>query len=309
MNYTKTIDKANSDSSETTTIQIDTGETLSSIESKLIQAGVLKDSWKKYFEIYIRLNNIAPKIQAGIYDIPKNLNIKELATLIQSSKDQSVWVTIPEGLRKDEIANILSKEFSKVDNTNFSSDEFLKLTTDTTFINSLEFPYPLSDLEGYIFPDKYAFTTTASTKDILGAMISNFKKRVGLKDSYEDIIVASMVEREGYTSEDRPMIADIIERRYKEGWLLQIDATLLYPKKDWKAVITDADKQSDSPYNTYKRIGYPPTPICNPGLAAINAVRNPKHNDYYYYIHDTNGNVHFAKTLQEHNKNIQTYLR
>ncbi len=118
-----------------------------------------------------------------------------------------------------------------------------------------------------------------------------------------------MVEREGYTSEDRPMIADIIQRRYKEGWLLQIDATLLYPKRDWKSPITQADKQNDNPYNTYKYQGYPPTPICNPGLAAINAVRNPKPNTYYYYIHDTNGNVHFARTLDEHNQNVQKYLR
>jgi UPF0755 protein len=309
IHYTTTIEKSNSDNSEKVTVNIESGETLESIVNDLVDAGVLKENWKTYFEVYVRLNKLVPKIQAGVYDIPKNLNIKELASIILSSKDQSVWITIPEGLRKDEIVTIFENEFAKVNNTNFSSDEFLRLTTDSTFISTLGFPYQLTDLEGYLFPDKYSFTTTATTEDIIGTMLTNFKRKVGTEDTYQDIIIASMVEREGYNSDDRPMIADIINRRYAEGWLLQIDATLLYYKKDWKAVITQADKESDNPYNTYKKQGFPPTPISNPGLSSINSVRNPKANTYYYYIHDVNGNVHFARTLEEHNRNVQTYLR
>jgi len=309
LNYDSTIEKPNSENSEKITVEIEQGASVEKIITELVEAGVLKESWTTYFKIYLRINDLVPEIQAGIYDIPKNLNIKELASIIQSSKDQAVWVTIPEGLRKDEIANKLANEFEKVNNPNFSSTEFLRLTTDPTFINTLEFPYPLTDLEGFLFPDKYSFAVTADTESVIGIMLTNFKKKVGLTDTYEDIIIASMVEREGYTSEDRPMIADLIKRRYAEGWLLQIDATLLYPKKDWKAPITKQDKQDDNPYNTYKRQGYPPTPICNPGLAAITAVRNPKPNNYYFYIHDNTGQVHFARTLAEHNQNIQKYLR
>lgn len=309
VHYTTTIEKSNSDNPEKVTIEIEIGESLPSIINNLIEAGVLNEKWKTYFEIYVRLNDLAPKIQAGIYNIPQNLNIKELASTILSSKDQEIWITIREGLRKDEIANIFENEFNKVNNTNFSSEEFLKLTTDTSYISTLEFPYTLTDLEGYLFPDKYLFTETTSTKDVITTMITNFKKKAGATNTHEDIIIASMVEREGYTSEDRPMIADIIKRRYQEGWLLQIDATLLYPKKDWKAVITQADKENDNPYNTYKKQGYPPTPICNPGSSSIEATKKPKSNDYYYYIHDATGQVHFAKTLEEHNRNVQTYLR
>lgn len=309
LNYTSTIEKANSDETGKVKIEISSGETLDSIVNDLVTAGVLKENWKTYFEIYMKLNKLTPKIQAGIYNIPMNLNIRELASVIQSSKDQSVWITIPEGLRKDEIANILESEFKKVNNPNFSSEGFLKLTTDPSFISTLGLTYQPTDLEGYIFPDKYAFAVTATNEDVLGIMLTNFGRKVGKKDSYEDIIIASMVEREGYNDEDRPMIADIINRRRSEGWLLQIDATLLYYKKDWKAVITNEDKQSNSPYNTYKKQGLPPTPICNPGLSAINATRSSKSNSYYYYIHDNDGNVHFAKTLDEHNRNIQTYLR
>lgn len=307
--YTSTIEKSNSDNSAKITVEIKSGETLESIINNLVKAGVLKENWKTYFEIYMKLNRLAPKIQAGTYNIPMNLNIKELASIIQSSKDQSVWVTIPEGLRKDEIANIFENEFKKVNNDKFSSEKFLQLTTDISFINTLGLTYQIDDLEGYLFPDKYSFSVTTTAEDVLGVMLTNFNRKVGKKDSYQDIIIASMVEREGYDDEDRPMIADIIKRRYAEGWLLQIDSTLLYYKKDWKTVITNTDKQNDNPYNTYKKQGYPPTPICNPGLSAINATRAPKSNSYYYYIHDKEGNVHFAKTLDEHNRNIQTYLR
>ncbi|KKP66163.1 MAG: Aminodeoxychorismate lyase, partial [candidate division WS6 bacterium GW2011_GWE1_34_7] len=165
------------------------------------------------------------------------------------------------------------------------------------------------NLEGYLYPDKYAFSNTATTEEVLKIFLDNFKKKVGTEDSYEDLIIASMVEREGYTSSDRPMIADIIKRRLDEGWLLQIDATLLYPEKDWKHIITDIDKKKDNLYNTYKYAGLPPTPICNPGLEAINATRNPQSNNFYFYIHDKDGNVHYAETLAEHNRNVEKYLR
>jgi len=308
-NYSKTIETPNSDSSEKVTLQIEQGETLQSIIDDLVSAGILKENWAKYFEIYVKLNKLAPTIQAGVYEIPKNLNIKEIVEMIQSSREQAIWITIPEGLRKDEIANLIAQEFSEVENSAFSSTEFLALTNDIEYIASFNIPYNITDLEGFLFPDRYSFSINADTKTVIGVMITNFGNRVGFSDTYEDIIVASMVEREGFTSEDRPMIADIIQRRYAEGWLLQIDATLLYPKKDWKATITTADKQSDSPYNTYKKQGYPPTPICNPGLTSINATRNPKPNKYYYYIHDNNGVAHYGETLTEHNQNIQQYLR
>ncbi len=308
-NYNSTIETPNSDNTEKVSLEIEQGENVDSIIDQLVKAGVLKENWATYFKIYVKLNSIAPKIQAGIYEIPKNLNIKEIASMLQSSKEQAVWITIPEGLRKDEIASIVADEFSEVGNDQFSKSKFLELTTNKEYISTLGIPYELTDLEGFLFPDKYSFAIDTDSETVLNVMLSNFKSKVGFTDTYEDIIVASMVEREGYNSQDRPMIADIIQRRYKEGWLLQIDATLLYPKKDWKATITAADKLDNNPYNTYKRQGYPPTPICNPGLEAINATRNPKANTYYYYIHDSQGNPHFAETLTEHNQNVQKYLR
>lgn len=307
--YDNALSTPNSEETQKISVSIDEGETVDSIVTDLVNAGLLKESWVNYFKVYVKLNNISTKIQAGTYQIPKNLNIQELVDTIQHAEDPSVWVTIPEGLRKDEIANMLNTEFTKVANTNFSKDQFLSLTNDKDYISTLGLPYTVNDLEGFLFPDKYAFAVDSSTKIVIDTMIVNFKKRVSTSVTYNDMIMASMVEREGFTSQDRPVIADIIKRRYNEGWLLQIDATLLYPLKDWKHIITTTDKASNSPYNTYKKQGLPPTPICNPGLQSIEAVMNPQANNYYYYIHDKDGNAHYAETLTEHNNNIQQYLR
>lgn len=309
LDYDRALKTPNSDSSEKVIVQIDQGATVEQILTKLVDQGLIQEKWLTYVKLYLRQKDLAAKLQAGTYELPKNLSIKEVIDSLQNGKNPDIWVTIPEGLRKDEIADILSRELSKVETTNFSKEEFLRLTTDKAYIQTLGLTVNISDLEGYLFPDRYAFPITTKTSDTIEKMVKNFKTKVGTADTYNQIILASIIEREGFTSEDRPIIAGIFIKRIEEGWLLQACATLLYPIKDWKHEITNADKQSTSPYNTYKRPGLPPTPICNPGLESINAVRNYKKSPYYYYIHDDNAIVHYGRTLDEHNANINQYLR
>jgi UPF0755 protein len=130
------------------------------------------------------------------------------------------------------------------------------------------------------------------------------------------ITLASIIEREGQTNEDRPVIAGILMNRLEAGWPLQADATLQYAlgyqSKDktwWKKTLYDEDKKINSPYNTYANPGLPPGPISNPGLASIQAAIYPKKTDYWYYLHDPAGGVHYAITLEEHNANIAKFLR
>lgn len=309
LDYDKALRTPNSDSQEKVIVQIDQGATVDQILTKLVDQGVIQEKWLTYVKLYLKQENLAAKLQAGTYELPKNLSIKEVIDSLQNGKNPDIWVTIPEGLRKDEIADILNQELSKADTTNFSKEEFLRLTTDKAYIQTLGLSVNISDLEGYLFPDRYAFPITTKTSDTIDKMVKNFITKVGTADTYDQIILASIVEREGFSDQDRPIIAGIFIKRLEEGWLLQACATVLYPLKDWKHEITDADKESDSPYNTYKKPGLPPTPICNPGLESINAVRNYKKTDYYYYIHDNNAIVHYAKTLEEHNANINQYLR
>ncbi len=307
--YTKALDTANTSDSEKISFNIQEGETVDSILQNLVSDGLLRKSFVTFTKIYLKTTDNAAKIQAGNYSIPKNLSIKELITTLQDGKEQDIWVTIPEGLRKDEIAKIISTELSKIETSSFSSEEFLTLTTDEEFIGTLELTPPVKDLEGFLFPDKYALAPNSTTKSVIEVLVNNFKKKVKTEYSYDDIVMASIVEREGYTAQDRPIIAGILLKRLSEGWLLQADATLLYPVKDWKHDITVQDKGNDNPYNTYKKNGLPPTPICNPGIQAIDATRNPESSSYYFYIHDKDGVPHYGATLDEHNANVTKYLR
>ncbi|KKU83389.1 MAG: Aminodeoxychorismate lyase [Microgenomates group bacterium GW2011_GWA2_47_8] len=137
-------------------------------------------------------------------------------------------------------------------------------------------------------------------------------------DTYFDevIVLASIVEREGRTDEDRPVIAGILLKRLKADWPLQTDATLqyalgyqVYEKTWWKKVLTNDDKKIASPYNTYLHPNLPPKPIANPGLASIKAVIYPEDSNYWYYLHDPRGSAHYARTIEEHEQNIASYLR
>lgn len=308
--YNRSIQFPNSKDDEKVALEIEEGESVNQILDKLLDNELISQKNYYYSKIYLKRNNLGTKLQAGKYNLPKNLTLVELIDTLQEGRSEDVWVTIPEGLRKDEIAERIESELVEYDSSVFSKDEFLLLTTDLEFIETLDLIPEISDLEGFLFPDKYSFPKEITTQEVVEKLVGNFKEKVGDNTySYEDIIFASIVEREGYNSNDRPIIAGIILKRFEEGWLLQTDATLLYPVKDWQHVITIQDKEDNNPYNTYKHIGLPPTPICNPGLQSIEAVWNPVETDYYFYIHDPDGNPHYGRTLDEHNANVNKYLR
>lgn len=304
--YTNSIQKPNSESSEEIQFTVEEGATVQEISKQLVELGLLKESRRNIFLIYIRQTKQAPKIQAGIFRLPQDLNIKELAVELQKAGVPDLWVTIPEGLRADEIVEIFQKEFNKYEDSVFDREKFTALITDKDFIQRLELAN-VETLEGYLFPNRYLLPIQSTEELVITKMVDTFKESAG-DSSYKDIILASMLEREGRNDEERRMIADIILRREKEGWLLNIDATLLYFYKDWKRELTEEDINLDQPYNTYTRISFPPTPICNPGLSSINAALDPTPNPYYYYIHDRSGNIHYAQTEQEHYENVRNYL-
>lgn len=307
--YKNSLDKPISNSTEKVDFQIKQGDGVNGILHNLIEKELIKKRSFYYSKIYLKLNKLEGKLQAGNYSIPRNLNIKELMETLQKAKEQDFWVTIPEGLRKDEVAVIIAKELEKSEKASFSIDDFLKATTNPDFIATLNLPAEVKDLEGFLYPDKYAFASDSTTESVLKILVETFHKKVIKDYTYKDIIMASIVEREGFNSEDRPIIAGILQKRIREGWLLQADATLLYPLKDWKYEITYQDLEKDNPYNSYKRIGLPPTPICNPSVQAIEATLSPKESPYYFYIHGKDGVARYAKTLAEHHANIKNYLR
>ncbi len=279
---------------------ISPGESIRSIANRLDHEKLIKD--QVAFFVLVKLSKMENKIQAGDFRLRPNMSAREIMEeLTHGTLD--VWVTLLEGWRIEEIALKLAQELS------IPEQEFLKYAK-----------------EGYMFPDTYLIPKDASASAVAQILENTFNEKVdaeiraGIVNQgltfEEGIILASIVEREGRTDTDRPMIAGILINRLKDGWPLQADATLQYAlgyqadeKTWWKKKLSDEDKKIKSPYNTYLNPGLPPTPISNPGLSAIQAVANPILTDYRYYLHDPSGQVHYAVSLKEHQQNIDQFLQ
>jgi UPF0755 protein len=254
------------------------------------------------FYLLIKFLGIEREMQAGDFRLNKSMDARTIA-LELTHGILDVWVTTLEGWRSEEIATQLAKDLD------IPEDQFLQFASD-----------------GYMFPDTYLIPRDATGAAVAKMFLENFNTKVtsqmredGRKNGlsfHQLITLASIVEREGKTDADRPVIAGILINRIKLDMPLQADATLQYSlgyqpfeKTWWKKELTDDDKKINSLYNTYANTGLPPGPIANPGLASIKAAMYPVDTDYLYYLHDKTGAVHYAKTIEEHNANIAKYLQ
>jgi UPF0755 protein len=265
---------------------------------KLKEQGYIRSEWA--FNHVLQKKGWQGEILAGGYMVSKGMDAWQLANVLVNNPYQK-WIVIPEGLRATEIAEKLQTILSWASTT---TSEFL-----------------LNSKEGYIFPDTYLINLDYTGKDVATRMQSQFNEKTGdlfkeaaKKDIRNDtlIILASLVQREAANDEEMPMIAGIIWNRWLKNMPFQIDATIQYAlakEGDWWPKIKPEDYKLDSLYNTYVHKGKPPSPICNPGLAAINAVVNSEDSEYLYYLHDNEGQIHLAKTYQEHLNNIDKYLK
>ncbi|PIU37172.1 endolytic transglycosylase MltG [Candidatus Roizmanbacteria bacterium CG_4_8_14_3_um_filter_34_9] len=286
-------------SKETKTFIIKSGEPLDTITNNLASDGLIRN--KIVFYLVVKKLGLERKIQAGEFKISENMNAEQVAiNLTHGSIDTSI--TLIEGMRKEEMAQIISK------------------TLDIPEIEIMS-----KAKEGYIFPDTYQVPKNASSDVVLTIIknnqkfvkaFQNIKKQTKLTEK-QALILASLVEREARQPSTREKIAGIILKRYLANWPLDLDASLQYilgyqanEKSWWKKSITDEDKNIDSPFNTYKNKGLPPEPVCSPSLSSLEAVINADPSTpYWFYLTDNNGVMHYAVTLEEHEANIQKYLR
>lgn len=276
------------------------------IVAGLTSRGFIRSPWA--FNLVLSVNGWRLRIQPGEYDLSKNMDAWTIARAL-INKPNMVWVIIPEGLRKEEIADILSRAL------NWSTDQTRQwITKDTT--QKPEY------FEGVYFPDTYLIPRADGGPDVASRLISHFNEKIAaLAPDFQRenvkwdtaLKIASIVQREAGGPDDMPLIAGVIWNRLLKGMKLDIDATIQYARgntgRGWWTAVTPADKQLDSPYNTYKYGGLPPHPIANPGLEAIAAVLNPAATDCLYYLHDNNRQIHCAATYEEHLKNVRQYLR
>lgn len=292
------ISSANKEDKTEKVFIIRKGEGVREIANSLKKEGLIKDPI--VFFLLIKTMGLDGKIQAGDFRLSPSMTTKEIAiNLTHGTLD--VWITIPEGKRAEEINEILKAKIP---------------TFNTSWRNEL------IKNEGYLFPDTYLIPKDADIDLISSLMRNNFEKKYSeIKNinntnlsKKEIVIVASLVEREAKFPEDRSLVASVILNRLRLSMPLQIDATIQYilgyqldQKSWWKKNLTKDDLVINSLYNTYLNVGLPPSPIANPGFNVLNAVANPAETKYLYYISDKSGHNHYAKTLGEHNKNIQKF--
>ena len=298
----------NPSSTQRVNFTIERGQGLDSIGQTLYRAGLIRSI--PAFRIQVIVSNLATKIQAGDFAISPNLALPEVVrSLTIGTSDR--WVTLLEGWRREEIAQALVDTLSPANpEYNFDPDTFILMT---------------KDLEGQLYPDTYSFARSTTAQAAVERLTLRFKEQTeelsnqsGLTDK-QALILASLIEREAFTNQERSIIAGILLNRYRSNWPLQVDATVQYAKASlncrvltcdwWPSDLTKDDLDISSPYNTYSKPGLPPLPISNPSLESIKAAYQPANTPYWFYLHDSSGQIHYAKTLDEHNLNIAKYLK
>lgn len=304
-------------------ITINPGSSVAQIASELKKAGVISSEWA--FKAYAKTSGLAAKLQAGEYKLPSGIDGPALVKMLTQgkvTKDEKV-VLVREGQTNKEIENYVH------DNNLIIDGSFYRQATVLTSQLPLEWKtkYPFLaeaptkvDLEGYLFPDTYRLFKDDNGEVLVTKMLDNFKSKVTeqmmtdikaqKKTLYQILIMASLLEKEVRGETDMKVVSGLFWNRLRDSERLESCATLAYLLGVNKPIYTIEDTQIDSPYNTYRNDGLPPTPIGNPGIAAINAAIYPTPSDYKFFLSrpDT-GETVFAKTYQEHLDNKNKYLK
>lgn len=308
------------------TVTIDADNTPDEI-AQLLEENDLINS-KTYFTSRMRVVNT--ELVPGAYRITKGMSVGDIIDTITgkatsegsseddggSVDDSTLAITVIEGWRTEQIADELVKL-----GWNGSFDEFMEAANNypsENFAFLADRPEGAS-LEGFLYPDTYNFTPDSTPNEILESMLNNFDAKIpqDMRDRaaemglslYQVMTFASLVEREAAVSEERPIIADIYQKRYMEGWRLDADPTVQYAvgtSENWWPELTGDDLYVESPYNTYQVEGLPPGPIANPGYSSIRAVLFPADSPYYFFFARADGSGYhlFATTLDEQQQNI-----
>ena len=297
-------------------IDIPTGSTLNQVTDILKENNLIKN--KTLFKLYVRISNNTSKLKSGKYLFNQTYSNNEIIQDLCEGKiyNDGIKITIPEGSTSFEIVDILVKNKlgdedvyeELINNPNEFKDKF-------EFLNDEK----IVSLEGFLYPSTYYFNKDQSEKDILNHMLEIFNSKYSdklkerqkelNKSLYEVINLAAIVEKEAVLDEDRPIIASVFYNRIKIGMPLQSDATIQYIFEERKKSITYEDLKIDSPYNTYRVNGLPPTPIANPGIKSIEAVLYPANTEYLYFVATIDGGNTYSKTYEEHVKNVEQYRK
>ena len=260
----------------------------------------VKSDWAFY--VYAKLKE--KTLKPGAYLLSQDMTTEQIVNKISDGKTAVRKVTIPEGWRSEQIAQYLS-------NNNYAKyDDFVALA---------------KTYEGQIFPDTYYITVDSGAKEILNMMLEDYKLRTAeIAPTADDLVLASIIEREAKNDTDRTAIAGVYKNRLKIDIKLEADPTVLYAHDTkqisngrfdaktydfWQPIVFADYLKETSPYNTYINEGLPPAPICNPGLKSIEAAQNPDKSNYLYFFHDSTGKIYLSETAAEHDRKKALYLK
>lgn len=336
------LEPINTEAKKTIQVEIPEGSSTKEIANILFENDLIKNA--TVFNYYSKIKSYN-NYQSGFYNLSQSMSVDDLAKALQESgtptaqEEPAGKVLIVEGYTLTQIANSVTlnaKTDDKTDKTPFTSEEFLATVTNQEFIDRMVATYPnlfaslpaadsgvIYRLEGYLFPAVYDYYDDATIEDLVEQMISTTDAR--LQPYYEAIAnknltvnevltLASLVEKEGSTDEDRRNIASVFFNRLNAEMPLQSNIAILYAQgklgeETTLAEDTNIDTSIESPYNIYWRAGLMPGPVDSPSLSAIEAVLNANATDYYYFVADvTTGTVYFANTIEEHDQNVATYV-
>jgi UPF0755 protein len=282
---------------ESARVQVIKGDTLSDVAAKLEEAGVIKSAF--VFELQARYEGYGTQIKTGRYAFESGQDSGEiLHKLTVGQAAPTFTVTIPEGLTIKETAGTVAA------GSNVPAPEFDEAARRTDYGYAFLDNSEVKTTEGYLFPAKYDFERGFTARQIVDRLLQQYllktqdldfaeaKERLDLTEN-QVVIVASLVEKEAASHEEKPLIASVIYNRMRKDTPLQIDATIQYALKRPKANLSLADLKVDSPYNTYENKGLPPGPICSPGRESLLAALNPANTNYLYYVLEANAEKHF----------------
>lgn len=290
-------------------VLIASGSSVSQISAQLEAQGVIGSA--TLLDWYFRVRGGGDHIEAAEYQFPAHLTLAQVADRLETGgRTPTVWITIPEGFTAMQIAQKLGAA-GLVPPVLFMREA----QTRTLDLGGTA----TRGLEGYLFPDTYQVPRSADADEVIDMMTKQFEaelprdyvaaaRKLG-RTVPQVVTIASMIEREAKVDSERPLIASVIYNRLRLGMPLEIDATIEYALPQHKTALSYADLAIDSPYNTYKNAGLPPTPISNPGKASLDAAFHPASTPFLYYVYKGNGHHAFSTTLQGQQENERRYLR
>jgi UPF0755 protein len=288
------------------------GETAGQIAKRLEQDGIIRSALSFDFVLYETGRENA--LQSGTYTVSAALTPRDLAKLFEKAPGEQIVLRIIDGWRLTEVAAAVNKAFPSITKGAFTAAAVVGDRKNTVLIG-MDAAAPL---EGYLFPDTYFMRPDMTAPQIVDVLLDTFERKVGTtlraasaerKVAIYDIVkLASIVEREARDRSESATIAGVYTNRLRIGMKLDADPTVQYAIGEWRELSLD-DLKLDSPYNTYRTAGLPPTPIANPGVAALEGAAKPADVPYFYFVakSDGTGGHAFARTIEEHEANRVKY--